>query len=71
MTDVSNMEEKNQPERFAKAFEGVPAHVWRVFERPEELADHLKHLAGEAHLGLVGGLQGYFCKDELGMKGSR
>jgi Uncharacterized conserved protein (DUF2183) len=71
VTDVSNMEEKNQPERFAKAFEGVPAHVWRVFEKPAELADHLKHLAGEAHMGIVGGLQGYFCKDEQGMKESR
>lgn len=63
-TDVSNMEKKNAQERFEKAFEGVPAHVWRVFEQPEELADHLKHLAGEAHMGLVGQLQAYFCKDE-------
>ena len=45
VTDVSNMEDKNKPERFAKAFEGVPAQVWRVFERPEELMDDVKHLA--------------------------
>lgn len=70
-TDVAHMETKNEKSRFDKAFEGVPAHVWRVFERPEELADHLKHLAGDAHLGLVGGLKAYFCKDEQQMKGSR
>ena len=46
VTDVSNMEEKNKPERFTEAFEGVPESVWKVFERPEELKDHLKNLAG-------------------------
>lgn len=45
VTDVSNMEEKNTAERFAKAFEGVPAQVWKVFERPDELMDHVKQLA--------------------------
>lgn len=60
VTDVANMEKKNEQERFEKAFEGVPRNVWKVFERPEELADHLKGLAGEAKMGLAGMLQGYF-----------
>jgi Uncharacterized conserved protein (DUF2183) len=71
VTDIPNMDKKNEKDRFYKAFEGVPQHVWRVFEQPEELAEHLKHLAGEAHMGLIGQLQGYFCKDEQQMKGAR
>jgi phosphatidate phosphatase APP1 len=39
VTDVANMEEKNEPERFEKAFEYVPSHIWRVFEDPKELYD--------------------------------
>jgi hypothetical protein len=35
--DVAHMEEKNERERFERAFEGVPAHVWTVFEDPVEL----------------------------------
>lgn len=45
-TDLSNMEKKNAQERFDKTFEGIPAHVWKVFEKPEELMDHLKQLKG-------------------------
>lgn len=37
VTDVAHMEEKNQPERFEKAFEHVPSHIWTVFEDPKEL----------------------------------
>jgi hypothetical protein len=62
------MEEKNKDERFTKAFEGVDAHIWKVFQEPDELAEHVKHLAGAAHIGLVGALQGYFCKQEQAIK---
>lgn len=63
------MEAKNKDERFSKAFDGIPSHVWKVFERPDEqLADHIRHVAGEAHGGVVGALQGYFCKLEQGRK---
>lgn len=30
------IEDKNKPERFEKAFEGVPKDVWHVFEDPAE-----------------------------------
>lgn len=56
VTDVANMDKKNQPARFDRAFEGVPRHVWRVFERPEELMGPVRQLAAEAGLGLVGQL---------------
>ncbi|KXG47105.1 protein of unknown function DUF2183 [Penicillium griseofulvum] len=39
VTDVANMEEKNEPERFEKAFKYVPSHIWRVFADPKELYD--------------------------------
>lgn len=29
--------EKNEPERFEKAFEGIPKEIWHVFEDPKEL----------------------------------
>ena len=44
VVDVQDMEEKNKAERFEKAFEGVPRSVWRVFERPEELAQAVEAL---------------------------
>ncbi|KAG7006045.1 hypothetical protein G7Y79_00016g040300 [Physcia stellaris] len=39
VTGVEGMDEatKNAPERFEKAFRGVPRDVWRVFEDPGEL----------------------------------
>lgn len=39
VVNVSEMDEdkKNAPERFEKAFEGVPEGVWHVFEDPAEL----------------------------------
>ncbi|OAA65620.1 actin filament organization protein app1 [Niveomyces insectorum RCEF 264] len=38
VTDIAalGIEEKNEPARFEKAFEGVPASVWHVFEDPAE-----------------------------------
>ncbi|KAL1895699.1 hypothetical protein Sste5346_005171 [Sporothrix stenoceras] len=38
VTDIAalGMEEKNEPERFEKAFEGVPKDKWHVFEDPQE-----------------------------------
>lgn len=37
-TDVSaiGIEDKNQPERFEKAFKDVPKEAWHVFEDPAE-----------------------------------
>ncbi|KAI4125939.1 MAG: hypothetical protein LQ341_006927 [Variospora aurantia] len=38
VTGIAGMDEsKNEPERFEKAFEGVPRGVWTVFEDPAEL----------------------------------
>ncbi|KAH8909269.1 hypothetical protein BR93DRAFT_944504 [Coniochaeta sp. PMI_546] len=38
VTDIASVgiEAKNAPERFEKAFEGVPDNVWHVFEDPSE-----------------------------------
>jgi hypothetical protein len=68
VVDAPHMEEKNKDERFTKAFEGVDPHVWKVFQEPDELAEHVKHLAGTAHMGLAGALQGYFCRQEQAIK---
>ena len=62
--DAPHMDNKNKQERFDKAFEGIPTTVWRVFVLPDELKDHLSHVAGQAHLSLVGSLTGYFCGEE-------
>ena len=45
--DVAEMQGsgKNDRERFEKAFEGVPAKVWKVFEKPEELWEEVERLA--------------------------
>lgn len=48
VTDVSNMDKKNEQARFDRAFEGVPRHVWKIFEQPQEIEEHLRKLAGEA-----------------------
>ncbi|USP80211.1 uncharacterized protein yc1106_07485 [Curvularia clavata] len=39
VTGVSEMDEgtKNNPERFEKAFKGVPKDVWSIFDDPQEL----------------------------------
>lgn len=37
VTDAPHMEEKNIPERFEKAFQDVPSHVWTLFEDPLDL----------------------------------
>jgi len=42
-----NETEKNKPERFEKAFEGVPNDAWTVFEDPKELSSHLSRLGVE------------------------
>ena len=36
------IEEKNEPQRFEKAFKGVPKNIWHVFETPEECYDIIK-----------------------------
>lgn len=62
--DAPFMERKNEPERFEKAFEGIPSNIWRVFVLPDDLKDHVVHIAGEAHLGIMGALSGFFCGQE-------
>ncbi|KAJ5085420.1 hypothetical protein N7532_010191 [Penicillium argentinense] len=47
VTDVSNMEEKNEPERFEKAFKDIPDDAWIVFEDPKELYDFVDGLGME------------------------
>ncbi|PYH46140.1 uncharacterized protein BP01DRAFT_338500 [Aspergillus saccharolyticus JOP 1030-1] len=37
VTDVPHLHEQNMPERFQSAFDGVPGHIWKVFEDPAEL----------------------------------
>ena len=56
VTDAPNMDDKNKPQRFRDAFKDVPDNVWRVFVDPKELADHLKHVTGVAHSGLLGSM---------------
>lgn len=68
VTDAPFMDKKNQDQRFVDAFKDVPGHIWKVFINPEELADHVKHVAGQAHMGLTGALQGYFCSTERSMR---
>jgi len=60
--NIPNMEEKNKPERFQRAFEGIPSTVWKVFDSPTDLDGVVDHLAGLAHTGVVGPIQGLFCK---------
>lgn len=38
VTDIAavGINEKNEPKRFEKAFEGIPSNIWHVFESPEE-----------------------------------
>ncbi|KAF7854634.1 hypothetical protein EAF04_010442 [Stromatinia cepivora] len=50
VTDIAaiGISQKNEPERFEKAFTGVPASVWRVFESPEECYEVVDELVKEA-----------------------
>lgn len=34
--------EKNEPQRFEKAFTGIPRDAWHVFEDPDECLDLVK-----------------------------
>ncbi|KIW89383.1 uncharacterized protein Z519_10237 [Cladophialophora bantiana CBS 173.52] len=56
--EAPHMEAKNKNQRFIDAFKDVPDHIWRVFVDPKELADHVKHVAGVAHAGMVGNMLG-------------
>ncbi|KAL2148417.1 hypothetical protein VTH82DRAFT_2337 [Thermothelomyces myriococcoides] len=44
VTDVAavGIEEKNEPKRFEKAFDGVPRELWHVFEEPKECWDLIR-----------------------------
>ncbi|KAF7554189.1 hypothetical protein G7046_g6887 [Stylonectria norvegica] len=48
-TDVAafGIDEKNQPERFEKAFKGVPRDVWHVFEDPNECRQIVKDITSQ------------------------
>lgn len=62
--DAPFMEKKNEPERFEKAFEGVPSNVWKVFILPDELKDHITQISGDAHLNVCGALSNYSCGED-------
>lgn len=53
VTNVAHMEQKNLPERFATAFQGVPTEVWTLFERPEELYQRVQKLSTFDFAGLI------------------
>jgi hypothetical protein len=44
VTNISmvGIEEKNEPSRFEKAFQGVPTSVWHIFEDPKECYQHIQ-----------------------------
>jgi len=64
-----HMTEKNNPERFEKAFKGVPRSVWRLFTDPrKDLAEHVKYVADEANIDITGALQDYLCPPEQNIK---
>lgn len=46
VTDIAavGIEEKNEPQRFEKAFKGVAKDAWYVFESPEECYDIIKNV---------------------------
>lgn len=50
VTNAPHMERNNTPERFDKAFNGIPRHAWRVFERPEELDELVDQLSEKERL---------------------
>ena len=53
-----HMTKKNRSERFERAFQGVPSHIWRLFTNPQnDLMDHVKQVAGEPHVGANYSLQ--------------
>lgn len=47
-TDVAavGIDEKNDPERFERAFEDIPKGAWRVFEDPRECTEVIKVVMG-------------------------
>ncbi|ESZ93324.1 hypothetical protein SBOR_6305 [Sclerotinia borealis F-4128] len=49
VTDIAaiGIIEKNEPERFEKAFTGIPKSVWRIFENPEECYNVVEGLINE------------------------
>ncbi|KAK4553428.1 hypothetical protein LTR86_009485 [Recurvomyces mirabilis] len=49
-----NETEKNKPERFEKAFEGLDRKLWHVFTDPAELAERIDELSRDPEM-MVGG----------------
>jgi hypothetical protein len=50
VSEVDMNDDKNDPARFAKAFEGVPDNIWYVFEDPKELYDRVKALKSDVDM---------------------
>jgi Uncharacterized conserved protein (DUF2183) len=48
VSEVDMADDKNDPSRFVKAFEGVPDNAWYVFEDPKELYDRVKVVKSDA-----------------------
>jgi hypothetical protein len=44
VTDVPHLEEQNSRERFESAFKDVPHHIWRVFERPDDMHSQVSRI---------------------------
>lgn len=66
--DAPHMEKKNLPERFAKAFEGIPANVWKVFVLPDELVEHISTIAKDANLGVLDAFSCYSCGQDRNLQ---
>jgi hypothetical protein len=49
VTDIASIgiAEKNEPERFEKAFVDVPKGIWHIFEDPGECYDLVREVVGE------------------------
>jgi hypothetical protein len=50
-TDVASIgiDEKNEPERFETAFEGIPRDAWHVFEDPAECVEIVKKVTRQGN----------------------
>jgi hypothetical protein len=49
VTDIAavGLKEKNEPERFEKAFTDVPKSAWHLFEEPTECSEIIKAFLNE------------------------
>lgn len=47
-TAMFGLSEKNEPERFERAFKGIPKEAWHVFEEPTECMPIIKAVMSKA-----------------------